>query len=86
MPELTVTPNPVKEAENVDFENQSNQVYLEEAEQIEEDINTKEVTIQSKQIEQVEPVEITIEYKKCSNCGALNSKDSETCFACGHKF
>ena len=86
IPELTVSPNPVDKAESIDFENQSNQVYLQEAEEIENDVNTKEVTIQSKQIEEELPVEKTIQYKKCSNCGALNSIDSQTCFACGHKF
>ena len=36
----------------------------------------------------IEPTVIqkTIEYKKCSNCGAFNSKSAETCFACGHRF
>ncbi|HAJ77991.1 MAG TPA: hypothetical protein DCO89_02885, partial [Clostridiales bacterium] len=33
-----------------------------------------------------EVVQKTLEYKKCSNCGAYNSKSAETCFSCGHKF
>lgn len=31
------------------------------------------------------PIQKTIRYKKCSNCGALNSADSEICFSCKAK-
>lgn len=35
---------------------------------------------------QQQPIEKTITYKKCVHCGAINSGDAKTCFACGKNF
>ena len=131
--------NPVKTASQKSFENQSNNVYLQEAEKVENEMQTKvlstdsngesvvhtgvlpqfqhqeEQTISQQNInvdlseqndqfqneydynqvnesnienqQQYEaPIQKTLEYKKCPNCGAFNSKSAETCFCCGHKF
>ena len=143
--------NPVKDAMEKDFENQSNQTYFEVAEQIENEMYNKSYVSSSNGENGVEPltatdsydnvnetenvypnsneyesqkvaestyqnfnnqvdnndganqggfsemqyanqrpdnapIKKTIEYKKCSNCGALVSGSAETCFACGHKF
>lgn len=142
--------NPVRDAQNKNFENRSNEVYLETASNFEGDMNSKtlvvdssgnssietglnsdmyynnyeantsvnvetssniyrsddfnkideqqKITEQEQQIndfeemkyanQKIEPevIQKTIEYKKCSNCGAYNSNSAETCFSCGHKF
>lgn len=52
------------------------------------DVSFVDGEIVAKEPEQIkeEPViQKVFEYKKCSVCGALNAKDSETCFACKNK-
>ncbi len=140
--------NPVRDAQFKNFENQSNEVYLQEANAVEDDMTSKTLVVDSQGKSDVETglptnlnysaygktqsqtdngyvgevfgdddttqtntdnsqtevqsdfeemkyanqkikpevVQKTLEYKKCSNCGAYNSKSAETCFSCGHKF
>ena len=120
--------NPVKTASQKSFENQSNEVYLQEAQNVQKEMQTKVLstdsdgdsivntgvmpeykpqynsTYNNEDIEQnydnteeqesalinqqqyEAPIQKTLEYKRCPNCGAYNSKSAETCFCCGHKF
>lgn len=50
-----------------------------------QNIEFDEIEFASKQVDNA-PIQKTIEYKKCSNCGAFNSSSAEICFSCGHHF
>lgn len=112
--------NPVKFANEKNFESQSQEVYRDEAEQIEQDMtkNTYQIddsgTVEVNNFEQSpiyqspiyqneisktnnddfitknnssqSPVQKSVAYKKCPNCGAVNSVDAKTCFLCKHQF
>lgn len=120
--------NPVRTASQKSFENQSNEVYLQESQKVQEEMQTKVLSTDSDgdsvvhtgvyqdfqqknnqdyvnvqdennnpELNDAEqeslivnqyqaPIQKTLEYKKCSNCGAFNSKSAEICFCCGHKF